>query len=139
VPAGQTGGGQWTDGERVAMAKIIQGAARYLLRNPKVLKPAEKTLEEILKPGGKELGIRAAKARKGIRTLDKDEFDKLKSDLLDGAKDIESPRGYDGKAYRRPDGTEIGVRQSVEHGETLDVLKSTDETILENGYKVHKK
>lgn|GEM_PF-6465029 len=139
VPAGQSGGGQWTDGDRLAMAKIIQGAARYLLRNPKVLKPAEKTLEELLKPGGKELGVQAAKARPGIRTLDKDDFEKLKSEILDGAKEIEPPRGYDGKAYQRPDGTEIGVRRSVEYGETLDVLKSADETILKNGYKVHKK
>ena len=71
VPAGQSGGGQWTDGDRLAMAKIIQGAARYLLRNPKVLKPAEKTLE------------------------------------------------------------------SADHGETIDIMKSLDESIIENGYKLH--
>ncbi|AGK58100.1 Phage portal protein, HK97 [Hyphomicrobium denitrificans 1NES1] len=112
VPAGQSGGGQWTDGDRVAMAKIIQGAARYLLRNPKVLKPAEKTLEDLLKPGGKELGVRAARAGDDIRTLERSEFEKLKSDLLDGATEVPAPKGYDGKAYQRPDGTLLGIRES---------------------------
>jgi hypothetical protein len=138
VPAGQSGGGQWTDGDRIAMAKIIQGAARYLLRNPKVLKPAEKTLEDLLKPGGKELGARAARAGEGIRTLERTEFEKVKSDLLDGATEVPAPAGYEGKAFQRPDGSIIGIRDSEKYGETLDVLKSTDETVLKNGYKVHK-
>lgn len=54
-------------------------------------------------------------------------------------KEATPPQGYDGKAYQRLDGTVVGVRQSIEHGETLDVLKSSDETTLKNGYKVHKK
>jgi len=139
VPAGQLDGGRWTDGDRVAMGKIIQGAARYFLRHPKVFKPAEKTLEDLLKPGGKEPGVRNPGVRKGIRTIEQSEFDKLKSDILDGAKEVTPPQDYDGKAYQRLDGTVVGVRQSVENGETLDVLKSSDETILKNGYKVHKK
>jgi hypothetical protein len=137
VPAGQSGGGQWTDGDRLAMAKIIQGASRYLLRNPKVLKPAEKTLEDLLKPGGKELGIRKPGADEGIRTLQRSDFQKLKSDLLDGAQEVPAPSRYDGKWYQRPDGSVVGVRESAEHGETLEVIRSLDRSVLDNGYKVH--
>jgi len=137
VPAGQSGGGQWTDGDRLAMVKIIQGASRYLLRNPKVLKPAEKTLEELLKPGGKELWISKGGARDGIRMLQRDEFNKIKSDLMDGAVEVPAPKSDVGRLFQRPDGSRFGLRESVDHGETIDVMKSLDESILEKGYKLH--
>jgi len=119
------------------MGKIIQGAARYLMRNPKVLKPAEKTLEELLKPGGKEVGIIKGGADEGIRTVQRAEFAKLKTDLLDGAVEVPAPAKYDGKWYQRSDGSVIGVRTSEQHGETLEVVKSLNESVLQNGYKVH--
>ena len=112
------------------MAKIIQGASRYLLRNAKVLKPAEKTLEELLKPGGKELGISKGGARDGIRTLQRDEYSKIKSDLMDGAVEVPAPKSYVGRLFQRPDGSRFGLRESVDHGETIDVIKSLDESIL---------
>ncbi|CCB65615.1 phage portal protein [Hyphomicrobium sp. 802] len=137
VPAGNPDGGRWTDGDRVAMAKIIQGAARYLLRNPKVLKPAEKTLEDLLKPGGKELGIRRGGATSGIRTINRSDFEKLKADLLDGTTEVPARPAYTGKWFRRSDGSIVGVRTSEQHGETLEVIKSLDGSTLGNGYKVH--
>ena len=138
IPAGNPGiGGRWTNDERLAMAKIIQGAARFLLRNPKLLRPAEKTLEDLLRPGGKELGVRAARAGPNIRTLSNNEFGKLKSDLLDGAKEVSPPRGYEGRAFERPDGTRFGIRKSEDYGETIDVINSNDETIFPKGYKFH--
>ena len=81
-----------------------------------------------MKPGGKELGVRARQAGDGILTLNRTEFDKLKSDLLDGAKEVPSPRGYDGQTYQRPDGSIVGVRISKKFGETLEVLKSLEDT-----------
>lgn len=143
VPAGSSDGGQWTDGgtggDRVAMGKIIQGIGRFVLKKPKVLKPAEQPLHDVLKPGGKELGVRRARAGDGIRTLERSEYDKLKADLLDGAKERTSATGYNGKLYERSDGSIIGLRNSNKYGETLEVMKSTDKARLPNGYKVHRK
>ena len=88
-------------------------------------------------PGGKELGIRKVGANEGIRTLQHSEFEKLKTSLLDGAHEVPTPTKYDGKWFQRPDGSIIGLRNSTQHGETIEVIKSLDESVLENGYKVH--
>ncbi len=156
VPAGDPDGGQWSDGggggsdvlaggngndqlagRFDALKPLAEQLGRMLSRTPKVIKPSEKPLHDLIKPGGKELGIKRGGAREGIRTLERKEFDKLKSDMLDGAEEIVPREGYSGKVFRRPDGTEIGIRESKKFGETIDVLKSTDETILKNGFKIH--
>ena len=90
-----------------------------------------------MKPGGKELGVAKGSAGEGIRTTSKSEFGKLKSELLDGAVEVPARGGYIGKWFQRPDGSIFGIRNSEKYGETIDVVKSIDQTVLKNGYKVH--
>ena len=126
-------------GDRVAMGKVPKIIGNIFRQTPKVLRSSEKPLHELLKPGGKEIGQRLGSARPGIRTVTKEEFQKLKAETLEGASETPARPDYLGKWYRRPDGSIIGVRLSPKHGETLEVVKSIDKTILENGYKVHHK
>ena len=101
-------------------------------------RPSEQRLEEILKPGGKELGERSGRATDGVRTVDPAEFESLKSRLLDGAKEVPAVDGYEGKWFERRDGTSIGVRESAKSGTTLEVVQGKTSG-LPNGYKVHRK
>ena len=89
-------------------------------------------------PGGKELGVRNPGAKDNIRTLEKSEFDALKSELLSGAKEIVAPSDYDGRWFQRHDGSVVGVRDSVKSGNTIDIVRSSEPT-LKPGYKVHVK
>jgi hypothetical protein len=145
IPAGNgRQSGEWTNGgsdhnDQLAMAKLVQGLLRGFSKTPKLLKPSEKPLHELLKPGGQELGTKLGSARPGIRTVTKKEFDALKSDVLDGASEIPAPPGYSGKWFSRPDGSKIGLRNSPASGETIEVIESLDANILKNGYKVHNK
>ena len=88
-------------------------------------------------PGGQEVGARNPGAGTGIRTVSPTEFDGIKSELLNGAKPIQTPTQYGGQWYQRPDGTEFGIRQS-DTGPVIDINKSND-AILKPGYKVHRK
>ncbi len=101
-------------------------------------KPSEQRLEEILKPGGKEIGERLGGAKERIRSIEKTEFDTLRSKLLDGSKEVPTPTEYRGKWYERPDGTRFGVRESTESGTTIDVING-GKSGLENGYRIHQK
>ena len=154
IPAGNPGiGGQWTSGSAtpsdqapVKVAglgdQVVREAVRQLLRRIiQSLRPAPKDLklEDIMKPEGNELGVQEPGAGPGIRTLNKNEFEQLKSDLLEGAAEVQPPSGYMGRSFQRPDQTIIAVRMSVTEGETLDVIKSNNPKLLENGYKIHQK
>lgn len=70
-----------------------------LSRTSKVIKPSEKLLHDLMKPGGKELGEQAKRAGDGIRTLEKNDYSKLKSDLLDGAVEVPSSKTYTGRTF----------------------------------------
>ena len=142
------GGGNGADtlvgdaGTDVLAASIVKPAVQALIKLLKPflkLKPSAQKLDEILKPGGKERGIQAGGAREGIRTLEKEQFETLKSELMDGAVEVPGPASYPGKTFQRLDGSVIGVRQSEKFGETIEVINSVDKAILENGYKVHSK
>ena len=50
-------------------------------------------------------------------------------------KQFENARYRKGTWYRLPDGTEFGIRQSEDHGLTMDV----DSPSLPRGYKVHQR
>jgi Phage portal protein len=100
--------------------------------------PPPKKLEDVLKPGGKELGTQNPGASSEIRTATSAEFEQIQKQLLDGAKEVAAPSGYTGKWYQRSDGTVIGVRDSTGSGPTLEVVQGKTSG-LPNGYKVHRK
>ncbi|PPD28845.1 MAG: hypothetical protein CTY20_08345, partial [Hyphomicrobium sp.] len=70
----------------------------------KPAKPSEQRLEDILKPGGKELGERRGGAGGNVRTIDSIEFDGLRAQLLDGSTEVPAQKDYFGKWFQRPDG-----------------------------------
>ena len=119
----------------VQEANLRRLLRQLLRRQPR---PSEQPLQDILKPGGRELGSRLPGADEGIRTVTDEEFESLKSKLLDGAVETPAPEGYDGKWFRRPDGTVIGLRESEGSGLTLEVIEGRSSG-LRNGYKVHRK
>ena len=106
---------------------------------PAAAKPAEppKTTNDVLLPAGKEVGTRNPGAGDNIRTVTPTEFDRIQADILNGSKPIATPGQYNGQWYERPDGTQIGIRQSSS-GPTIEVNKS-DNPVLKPGYKVHRK
>jgi HK97 family phage portal protein len=119
----------------VQEANLRRRLHELLRRQPK---PSEQPLQDILKPDGKELGFRNPGAREGIRTIEPEEFDTLKSRLLDGAEEVPAPKEYEGRWFQRRDGTIIGVRDSKDSGPTLDVIEGGSSG-LRKGYKVHRK
>lgn len=158
IPAGNSQGGRWVDEglgggssgsgrlggggatpreDRIAGAKLPRWILEAFRKGPKVLKPSEKPLHELFKPGGKEIGVSRRGADDGIRTLQKSEFEKFKTEVLDGAVEVAPPKTYDGRVFSRPDGSLVGVRKSDQFGETIDVIKSPDPSTLSNGFKVH--
>jgi len=65
-------------------------------------------------------------------------FEEIRLGLMDGAKRMGPDPRYDGVIYRRPDGSEIGLRISDDHGLTIDVLRSQD-LLVPRGFKVHQR
>ena len=92
-------------------------------------------MNDILLPGGKEVGAAEKGAGSGIRTVTPSELDGIKGQLLEGATEIKAPANYEGKWYQRSDGTIFGFRNSKDSGPTIDVIQGTPN--LRNGYKVH--
>lgn len=92
-------------------------------------------LVDILMPGGQPIGVVRKGAGPNIRTVTSAEFASLAADLLTGAKLIEAPPAYKGRAYLRPDGSIVGLRWS-ERGPVFDVIRSNHPSIGPN-FKVH--
>lgn len=113
-----------------------QAAAR--LRELGASEPVSQSLQEIILRDGKPLGSQVRRARAGVRTVTREEFDKLLENIGPGAELVPSPHGYRGQWYRRPDGSIFGVRRSDQNGITFDVIRNNHPQI-DNGYKVHKK
>jgi hypothetical protein len=93
-------------------------------------------LHSILVPNGELVGKPGTKD--WIRTVTPEEFEALRYELLEGAGPITGPNNYEGMAFERPDGSVIGVRESLKYGTTIDVLESTSRSIV-NGFRIHKK
>ena len=93
-------------------------------------------LHSILVPGGELIGNPGSGTK--IRTVSPEEFESLRSDLLEGAGPVSGPSDYKGMAFERPDGSVIGIRNSLKYGTTIDVLQSTSRSIP-NGFRIHKK
>lgn len=59
--------------------------------------------------------------------------------LIREATEVAKPNSYRGqRTFIRPDGTVFGLRESREHGLTIDILRSHDPNVP-NGFKVHRK
>jgi hypothetical protein len=95
-------------------------------------------LEDILKPGGNEIGGREGRASPGIRTVSPSDFANIERELLAGAREVPAPPNYTGTWHQRSYGTIIGRRTSPKSGPALEVIQGGSSG-LENGYKVHKK
>jgi HK97 family phage portal protein len=104
---------------------------------PKAPSGRNQSTDEILKPGGQDIGTVEGRARPNIRTVSPSDFEATKNKLLDGAVEVSPPADYKGKWYQRADGTTVGVRESPESGTTLEVVKGNSK--IDSGYKVHKK
>ena len=79
------------------------------------------TLDDVLKPGGRNVG--EAGDSPGVRILpgDDQEAQRLFDRLTKGGKDI-TPSGHSGKVIRMPDGSVIGYRPTSKSGPpTVDV------------------
>jgi hypothetical protein len=97
-----------------------------------------KKLEDILKPGGNEIGGREGRASPGIRTVSPSDFDNIERELLAGAREVPAPSIYEGRWFERADGTIVGTRNSSGSGPTLEVIQGRNSG-FNNGYKVHRK
>ena len=159
VPAGQPGGGQWTDGsgapgtidtpEGVPEQDAHESSAeagekvptwfrrlvQRLMRD--MAQSREKTLDEVLKPDGIEPGYRRPGAGDDIRTVTREEFGELEKQLLDGAKEVPPAQSYEGRWFLRRDGSIIGIRESADYGRTIDVINPGTNSTLPNGYRIH--
>ena len=90
-------------------------------------------------PGGREVGERVRGAGENIRTLSSEHFRPFVYFVLRDASELESYPRYDGRAFRLPDSSIVGLRYSRGHGETIEVLISSDRNLIPKGYKVHQK
>ena len=73
-----------------------------------------------LAPGGSRPGWREPGAGRGIETVDRASFDRILSELLVGAREIQSRSSYDGQSFLRSDGSRFGVKWSNYNGPTID-------------------
>lgn len=75
---------------------------------------------------------------KNTRTVSPARFEELRLELMGGARRMGPDPRYSGVIYKRPDGSEIGLRISGDHGLTLDVLRS-DDPLIRNGFRIHQR
>jgi hypothetical protein len=145
VPGGTSEGGRWAgDVHPAAHAPRgptdIQGKPRsHGGEGGGGGSPGVRSTGDILKPGGKDVGVSEKGAGSDIRTVSPSELQSLEKELLGGStREISSPRGYDGKWYLREDGSIVGVRESSQYGKTLDIVDPAGSNV-KRGYKVHSK
>ncbi|MBM6579633.1 hypothetical protein ILT44_05520 [Microvirga sp. BT689] len=117
-------------------SQALQAAAR--LRELQRREPVSGPMEEIFQPNGQHVGIRHRGTDERTRTVTPSEFNNLLESLTPGSQIVQSPLGYRGFWYRRPDGSIFGVRRSERNGVTVDVIQNNHPDIR-NGYKVHQK
>ena len=112
--------------------------ARARLRELGQSEPQARPLVDVLQPGGQMIGRRKRGADPKVRTVSRADFDALLEQLSVGTNPTQARPGYDGHWFARPDGSIFGVRRSVSHGITMDVIRSNNPKIP-NSVKVHKK
>jgi hypothetical protein len=122
--------------------QATQGRLRRLkelldrLRRNRPKPPKDQSLDELFKPGGKDLGTRRGGADEKTRTVTADEFDHLAKNLRDGSRQLPCRQDYEGELIQRQDGSIIEFRKSEKHGPTIDVFDGLGK--IPNGYKVHR-
>ena len=79
-----------------------------------------RSVDDILKPDGQLVGTVNKGATQNIRTVSSSEFTKLKDDLLEAATPGGTYAKGKGQWYDLPNGGRVGVRESGDHGLTLD-------------------
>jgi hypothetical protein len=92
------------------------------------------TNAEVLRPRGQFIGS----GNSEVRTVSSEQFETVRLTLMNGARQIEPRIDYDGVRYQRQDGSIMGLRLSLDHGLTLDILHSTD-PVIPNGFRVHQR
>lgn len=95
--------------------------------------PYARTLDVVM-PGGRLVGIRLGSAGSDVQTVFPSEFNQIHEALKAGAT-VVSRADYAGTAYTRQDGTTFGMRNSTNHGPTLDVSAPG----LPNGFRIHQR
>jgi len=132
--------GQWTNGDGGGESPQADPSEWPTWNNPNLGpvadKPPPKSLEDILKPEGRYIGERGSNSR--IREVTPPEFDQLLGGLLNGAQEVDAPVSYGGKWFSRKDGTIFGLRNSLDYGPTIEVVKPGASGIKDN-FKVHRK
>lgn len=90
---------------------------------------------ELIMPGGKLIGFREKGAGKNTITVSRQELSEIVAKLMAMKPGkVDNPTYREGQWYRLPDGSEFGLRESKEHGLTLDTPKPGRGNI-----KVHQK
>jgi hypothetical protein len=97
-----------------------------------------KPSQDVLRPGGELVGRPLSRARAQVTTVPPQEFENIRSDLMIGARAIETPERYNGLWFRRDGGVVFGVRSSRDHGLTIDVIESKN-PLIRQGMKVHQR
>jgi hypothetical protein len=108
---------------------------------PETLRPNEigrPMVEGILAPGGVTIGYRIPSAGEEVRTVSPVEFVQVRDQLMAGARPIRTPSDYRGLMFERSDGTSFGLRQSADHGPTIDIIRSTH-PLFQGNFKVHQR
>jgi hypothetical protein len=94
------------------------------------------SLSEVLRPGGRRVGEPGRD--QDVRTVSPITFERIRTDLMTGARRIEPASRYDGVWYQRSDGSVFGLRFSRDHGLTLDVIESNTPSIRKN-FRIHQR
>jgi hypothetical protein len=125
------------EGEIVAnQSDALQAAAR--LRELGAGEPVARLPETTLMPNGQFIGRRHERASGNARTVSPSEFRDLLEAISPGATLVRSPSNYEGHWYQGTNGFIFGIRRSVDHGMTFDVIDH-NHPALRNGFKVHQK
>jgi hypothetical protein len=95
------------------------------------------TLRDAYVAKGRPIGTRRKDAGEDTRTVTPNEFDRLLRELAKGAKETDTPAGYDGIWYKRADGTTFGVRRSEKHGLTIDIIDSLGDPVVPSNTRIH--
>jgi hypothetical protein len=121
----------------VAAPETRIGQAVAALRTALGLGEEAVALGDILAPEGKFVGERYKGADADTTTVSSSKFEQLQNQLMQGAKPTTQPT-YEGSAFKRSDGTVFGLRNSENHGLTIDILESKSPQFL-NGFRVHQR
>ncbi|MDI2113849.1 hypothetical protein [Commensalibacter nepenthis] len=97
----------------------------------------QKTEDIIKNENGNLQGDKRPGSDNKIRTLTKEEFQTMKDALMKGAEKIRDYSNGEGEWYRRPDGSEFGIRNSKESGETIDIMKPAPGSSVRPNTKFH--